>query len=121
MFHLFFAFLCCFAFVDAAAVNRVVVYNTYTATTSNDLIACVTGSANTSTLNVTLFSASLGTYVFCVSDESGFADTNFIDINTVGGDVFYPDGVMTLFEIGRAFGTSCFYSDGIAGFHERRF
>jgi hypothetical protein len=105
----------------AAPITRLVNYDNATFLTSIDLIGCVTGASNTTNLHVTLFAASSGSYVFCVADEGGFADVNPIEIHTVGADVFYPDGTSGLYVIGQSSKTVCLYSNGVNGFHERRF
>lgn len=105
----------------ASPINRVVVYDNYTMPLSITQVGCITSASNTTNIRITLFSVSLGNYTFCITDEGGYGDTNFIEINTVGLDKFYPGGIDTTFIISRSYTSACFYSDGIRGFHRRIF
>ena len=97
-------------FVFTAPISRAVAYTVYTATTSDDVIGCKTSASNVTDIVVNLFTIpSTGNYVLCVTDETGQAPSNFIDIVPAGTDVINP-GNTQLFQIATSFTTACFYT-----------
>jgi hypothetical protein len=97
-------------FVFTAPINRAVAYTVYTATTSDDVIGCQTSASNVTNIVVNLFTIpSTGNFVLCVTDETGQAPSNFINIVPAGTDVINP-GNTQLFQIATSFTTACFYT-----------
>lgn len=106
--------------IKTAPINRVSVTTSYNVLTTNDVMGCQTNILNTFNITVNLYAASSGTLVLCVTDEGGVASENPIKINAAGSDLFYP-GATGQYVLESDFKTSCFYSDGLSSWRERRF
>lgn len=119
-----------FLYAFSAPVARLVCYDTVTLpapTVQNiDVVGCQTNNNNVTNLIVNLFAVpSTGNYVFCVTDETGAALNNNIQINAQGTDLFEPGDGSGIYYIGTNSKTSCFYTykdqNGQGWFVERRF
>lgn len=110
MLAFFFIILCLSHLSLSLPFSRAIAYTVYSATTSDDVVGCQTSVSNVTNIVVNLYTIpSMGNYVICVTDELGFASSNFIDVIAAGTDVINPGNSQT-YTIATNFKTSCFYS-----------
>lgn len=76
--------------VKSTPYHSAVAYDIYNMTTIDDVVYAITDPANTTNLRINLFSASSGSYAFCIMDVTGNSDTNWIEIAPIGSDTIEP-------------------------------